>query len=268
MNEKGLTLVEVMVTTLIMTVIMGSIMMALGQGNAQVAYELPRDDLDQTAGAVLERIGLVLRNARFHRRFDGDTRAVSVDGTQVAFRTPIEDGDAEIIDIGDVSFRPLFLDGNFAPVFGVIKGLGTVIYSRSGGQVLEFTEGGTGTIMYERLVVQGQPVGLSEPELRVNINGNTEQPDDMDDEFDLGELVFTADDDNDGVEDWRMTLGGGFLLQPRDDWGGDIDGDGTVEPIFQRRGDYLEVTLFMGRVLVGVPPILMRRRITILLRNQ
>lgn len=244
-NEKGLTLVEVMIATSIMSVIMMSIMMALVQGNDQVAYELPRDELEQGASAVLERLELILRNARYF-----GASPVSADGTAVTFQVLVEDVNGDVVD------------ANFNPVWGVVKGLGTRIYNQAGVQILGSAVGGTGTISYVKRRDARGDVVLSEPLLQANINVNTEVQRDMTDVFDLGDLVFST---NDG---WSMNLGNGWILQPRGTPGGDIDGDGAPDPIFRRTGDQIEVRLWVGRAPAGVGTIFMGSRTRVLLRNQ
>lgn len=241
MSEKGFTLVELMMATAVMGIILGSIALSLKQGNDQMLYELPRSGIEMSMGIAFDRVERVLRSARI--------TAVAADGSSVDFQVPV-DHDAD----GDV------IDGNFNCEWGVVKSVG-----QGGTQML----GATGTILFVR---RADGAVLSEPALNTNININTEAARDENDVFDLGGLVFTCDDDGDGAADWRNRLAGGFILQPSgtgtENWGKDVDGDGTADPIFRRVGDYLEVVLIMGRAPTGVPPIMVRRTVKIFLRNQ
>ena len=236
MRRRGFALLEVMIVTGILGIILGSIMLSLRQGSDQVAYQLSRDELDASLQTVIERLGEALQNARIDA-----ASGIAADGSWISYQVPVDqDGD------GDA------LDDSYNVTWGVIRGLGP-----TGRHIA----GATG-----RIAFVGRPDGavLSEEMVNRNLNANTETAKDMTDVFDLGGFVLTSSESPDSP----LRLGGAFFLQPSGGRGGDVDGDGAPDPIFELSGEQLIVRLWAGRTPIGGPPIFVGREVRILLRNQ
>ena len=67
-------------------------------------------------------------------------------------------------------------------------------------------------------------------------------------DFDRGYMVkLMVDDAGVRVAEWKR---GNWIVQPAGNWGGDIDGDGDPDPMFEQSGDRMTISLWS----VGVDP--------------
>lgn len=141
--------------------------------------------------------------------------SISSDGTRIVFQVPVD------------------LDGNGT----VLDGSGNVEFgAQEGGVVTDDTI----TYRFVQDVVGAQPDMLSEGLLRRDINRDG----DLLDRFDRGFLGRITSAPGAALRE----CAGVWVVQPTANYGGDVDGDGSADPIFRMANERLWIDLWLASV--------------------
>jgi prepilin-type N-terminal cleavage/methylation domain-containing protein len=122
-----------------------------------------------------------------------------------------------------------------------LDGSGTVL-DKNGDCEFGITDDGkisTGSINFQFVQNKGTIVGdvLNEKNLRRDLNNDGDQ----NDVFDRGRIMRATT----RIGSSPRTVSGFWIVQPNSNWGGDIDGDGSPDPIFSVSGKRVSINLWM-----------------------
>ena len=224
-NERGFTLIEVMIAVFIMSMVMLTALSALQMAGRNVAAQT----LDNMAYSAVETVVAEVAEDLHYADAAGVT-IIDVGNAQViTFRLPKIPVDLD----GDGTF--LDADGNIE--FGYNPRMLPV----------------NGRVMYEFVKTSDISEGT-----RVDLNWDT----DTDDAFDVGYMqkkITNPDDASDEI----ILKRGNWIVQPKDNWGGDIDGDGDKDPIFVKDGTRVTISVWSLGADPRVAPRLANSRATV-----
>ena len=208
--RPGFTLLEAMVAVAILSGILLTALLAIHSGTDMTNIESARNNMERSNQEALDKLALELRDAA--------PRVVTVagDGSAIQFQIPV-----------DLNANGTVLDGNANIEFGFTD--------RNGAP-----QSGTITYRFVQNTVGGQPEILDEAALGMGLNRDG----DSSDRFVRGRLVRVT-----RVTGWPEVQDplpiGLWIVQPAGNLGGDVDGDGVADPIFQ-------LDAAGGRVLVNL----------------
>ncbi|MHC4501846.1 MAG: PulJ/GspJ family protein [Planctomycetota bacterium] len=253
MTKRGFTLLETMMVTAILSVVLIGVSMTLKGASDEVSVSIPETDLQTNSQRTLRRIVEELTDA-----LAGTANVtVAADGRWIRFRAPVKVWESWTRDDGT------------APTYAAEWG------ARLGGAE---TSGGFNAIAFiQSTVPDVSPLNESDVvDGGVNINVNTEQTADETDSFAMGHLVLIYDPDASyptmsGDETVRQ-ITGDWVAQVAvgTDFGGDVDGDGNVDPLFGYDDTARTVTIDLWGLRVirqQRMPLVVNENTTVVLRN-
>jgi hypothetical protein len=245
MRGRAFSLVEVVLVTAIMSAILLAVGLVMHSASSGLAVTVPENDLQAKMQRTVQEI------TEKYLLLDASSTqfppTVAADGRWISYAVPVG---------VDASWGA---GGTFAPRWGARLGASE-------------WEGGLNAIVFERdhdvseaAVVTG---GL-------NINVNTEDAPDETDVFAVGHLVLVHDPDGSFPtmtnDERALAITRDWIVQVDDgtgDFGEDIDGDGSRDPIFALNGNTVQVNLWGLRVARQQKvPILVNERTSITLTN-
>jgi prepilin-type N-terminal cleavage/methylation domain-containing protein len=208
-GERGFSLLELMVAMAILSMILLGAALALNGTNDVAVLEATRNEMERSSQNALDRMALELRDSA------AKVITVAANGSSIQFQVPVD------------------LDGKGT----ILNSTGAVEYGFLANGV---PTGGTITYRFVQNLVAGQPEVLSEAARRMQLNDDA----DLGDRFARGYILRTTQLTSGAVVS-QSILTGRWIVQPDGNWGGDVDGDGAADPIFQLDGT-------SGRVLVNL----------------
>jgi len=246
MNNKGFTLMEVMVSVAILAAVGVAVSMLLLSSSQELSVNMPAIDVEIQVDRTMNRMRAELADA------SASMVTVGADGSWVSFAVPVMVEQSWGAG-GDRQLR-------YGARLGRLEASG-------GLNALVFTESTASGVspVSEATVVQGG----------VNINANTETTSDTSDVFTMGNISLVYDPDGsfptlNGDEvtrlitgDWvaQVDNGSGTLGQ-------DISGDGAANPLFALNGSSVEIDLWGLTVVRSArTPILVNGTSSLALKN-
>lgn len=228
--DRGFTLVEVMITMVILGAAMSVAIVALNTATVETSLGTADAVLQNAANMFAERLATELRSASRSRISFETNGAPTVDyGDCIRFQVPVDpDGDGSVIN-------PTTGSPEYGATLGGLHTAGSdIVYRFAANQV-----GGADEV-------------LNEATLGVDLNGDGDQID----AFTRGHFTRTAPDA--GGADRTRAISDRWLIF------GDGDNDGIEEPIFQRLANgTIRIDLWAVQVVpVGGTRIPVRSRVT------
>ena len=227
-TRKGFTLVEVMITTVILGTAMAVALAAVNTASVETSIGTADAVVQDAVNTLAETLVMELRSASGgSASFESDGTPTADYGDCIRFQVPVDpDGDGSVIhaDTGQPEY---------GATLGMLHTAGVdIVYRFAANQV------------------SGGDEVLTEAALGVDINNDGDRID----VFTRGQFTRTAPD-ADGIDQARATGGRWFLF-------GDGDNDGVEEPVFQQQADGTITIDLLAVQLVGRNKIPVRARVT------
>jgi len=225
--EGGSTLIEVMIVVAIFGLIVAGVMSVLKTANDNMAVDIPQGDMENIGHRLVEQIERMVRPSAATQ-----ITLPGGDGHAIQYMVPVDhDGD------GDV------LDDTFTIEWGAFEqGVPTL-----------------GNFMIYQFV----PAAGANGTFTESANGiDANRDGDLGDVFRRGYIEFETEDG------WSRLFGEPNLVCVNNaGWGGDVNGDGTADPIFDLQGNRLTISIWLMRIVGDGEPVLVNVRSTVFLRN-
>lgn len=214
--SRAFTMIELMMVVSILGIVMGMTMITLNSAGNETAMSTMDGAIQETTNQFAQRLVTELRNAKLGAPADADGVRVSVDGSEIRFRVPVDEDSDGSVD----------LDAGGNAIFGATLGR---VHTADVDIVYRFRAN----------QVDGGDEVLDEAALGADLNGDGDELD----SFKRGLFTRTAPD-NSGFELPRAASDRWFLY-------GDEDGDGIEEPVFERAADgTITIRLLAGEFMV------------------